>query len=58
MILIFIKNAITSYITASKATPWLRRVVAGLSPQSHRFVPLKIYVGIVVDKMVLGEVPS
>jgi hypothetical protein len=36
--------------------PWLKRLVAGLSPQRPRFAPGLIRVGCVVDKMALGQV--
>jgi hypothetical protein len=36
----------------SKAMPWLRPLVAGLSPQR----PGSIHVGFVVDKITLGQV--
>jgi hypothetical protein len=36
--------------------PWLRRLVAGLSPRSPVFAPWSIHVGFVVDKVALGHV--
>jgi hypothetical protein len=40
----------------SRIVPWLRRLVAGLSPQMHGFDPGSIHVGFVVDKVALGQV--
>jgi hypothetical protein len=39
-----------------RAVPWLRRLVADLSPQSPGFASGSIYVGFVVDKGALGQV--
>jgi hypothetical protein len=39
-----------------RAVPWLRRLVAGLSPRRHGFAPELIYVGFVVDKVALGQI--
>jgi hypothetical protein len=36
--------------------PWLRRLVAGLSPRTPEFDPGSVYVGFVVDKVALGQV--
>jgi hypothetical protein len=36
--------------------PWLRRLVAGLSPQRPGFEPWSVHVGFVVDKVALGQV--
>jgi hypothetical protein len=36
--------------------PWLRRLVAGLSPRRQGFDPGSIYVGSVVDKVEVGQV--
>jgi hypothetical protein len=38
----------------SKAVPWLRRLVAGLSPWRPRFMLRSRHVGFVVDKVTLG----
>jgi hypothetical protein len=38
------------------AMPWLRSLVAGLSPRRPGFAPGSIHVGFVVDKMALGQV--
>jgi hypothetical protein len=35
--------------------PWLRWLVAGLSPWGPEFVPRSIHVGFVVDKVALGQ---
>ena len=42
--------------TTSGAMSWLRRLVAGLSPYSHRFIPRPAYLGFVVDKVILGHI--
>ena len=39
-----------------KAVPWLRRLVAGLSPRRSGFDPDSVHVGFVVDKVTLGQV--
>jgi hypothetical protein len=39
-----------------KAVPWLRRLVAGLSPRRPWFDPGSVNVGFVVDKVALGQV--
>jgi hypothetical protein len=41
-----------------KAVPWLRWLVAGLSPRRPGFEPGSIHVGFVVDKVALGQVFS
>jgi hypothetical protein len=38
-----------------KAVPWLRRLVAGLSPRRPGFDPRAVHLGYVVDKVVLGQ---
>jgi hypothetical protein len=43
-------------IEESRAVPWLRRLVAGLSPRSPVFAPRSVHVGFVVDKVALGQV--
>jgi hypothetical protein len=40
------------------AVPWLRRLVAGLSPRRPRFDPGSVHVGFVVDRVALGQVFS
>jgi hypothetical protein len=40
----------------AKAVPWLRRLVAGLSPRRPGFDPGSVYVGFVVDQLALGQV--
>jgi hypothetical protein len=35
--------------------PWLRQLIAGLSPGSRRFAPGSVHVEFVVDKVVLGQ---
>jgi hypothetical protein len=39
-----------------RAVPWLRSLVAGLSPRRPGFAPGSIRVGFVVDKVALGQV--
>jgi hypothetical protein len=38
------------------AVPWVRRLVAGLSPRRPGFDPDSVHVGFVVDKIALGQV--
>jgi hypothetical protein len=38
------------------AVPWLRRLVAGLSPRRPGFDPGSVHVGFVVDKVALGQI--
>jgi hypothetical protein len=38
------------------AVPWLRRLVAVLSPRSTRFVPGSMHVGFLVEEVTLGQV--
>jgi hypothetical protein len=42
--------------TVTWAVPWLRSLVAGLSPRRPGFAPGSIHVGFVVDKVALGQV--
>jgi hypothetical protein len=37
------------------AIPWLRRLVAGLSPRRPEFDPVSVNVGFVVDQVALGQ---
>jgi hypothetical protein len=39
-----------------QAVPWLRRLVADLSPRRPGFDPGSVHVGIVMDKVALGQV--
>jgi hypothetical protein len=39
-----------------KAVPWLKRLVAGLSPRKAGFGFWSVHVGFVVDKVALGQV--
>jgi hypothetical protein len=39
------------------AVPWLRRLVAGLSPGRPGFDPGLVHVGFLVDEVALGQVP-
>jgi hypothetical protein len=41
-----------------EAVPWLRRLVAGLSPRRPGFDPGSLHVGFMVDKVALGQVFS
>jgi hypothetical protein len=43
-------------LTGYPAVPWLKRSVAGLSPQKNGFAPGSVHVGFVVDKVALGQV--
>jgi hypothetical protein len=43
-------------LTSALAVPWLRSLVAGLSPRRSGFAPGSINVGFVVDKVALGQV--
>jgi hypothetical protein len=45
-----------SKVTIVKAVPWLKRLVAGLSPRRPGFDPGSVHVGFVVDKVALGQV--
>jgi hypothetical protein len=38
------------------AVPWLRRLVADLSPRRPGFDPGSVHVGFMVDKLALGQV--
>jgi hypothetical protein len=38
-----------------RVVPWLKRLVAGLSPRRPGFAPGSIHVGFVVDKVALGR---
>jgi hypothetical protein len=35
--------------------PWLKQLATGLLPQKPGFMPMSVHVGIVVDKVELGE---
>jgi hypothetical protein len=39
-----------------QAVPWMRSLVAGLSPRRPGFAPGSIHMGFVVDKVSLGQV--
>jgi hypothetical protein len=41
---------------ASMSVPWLRRLVAGLSPRRPGSDPGSVHVGFLVDKMALGQI--
>ena len=42
-------------LSNSKPVPWLRQVVAGLSPPSHGFDPRSVRARYVMDKVALGQ---
>jgi hypothetical protein len=48
-------TAVRHLPTAVRAVPWLRRLVAGLSPRRSGFDPGSVHVGFVVDKVALGQ---
>jgi hypothetical protein len=51
------KNTIEGiHFNREQAVPWLRRLVAGLSPRRPGFDPGSVHVGFVVDKVALGQV--
>jgi hypothetical protein len=49
----FLLTAEIKYV--EKAVPWLRSLVAGLSPRKSGFAPGSIHVGFVVDKVALWQ---
>jgi hypothetical protein len=54
-----VKGSVSLYclnLTPGRAVPWLRSLVAGLSPRRPGFAPGSIHVGFVVDKVALGQV--
>jgi hypothetical protein len=52
----FIKLEIMDKQKMFLAVPWLKRLVAGLSPRRPEFAPGSIHVGFVVGKVALGQV--
>jgi hypothetical protein len=60
--LMFVTDIVVSMLKRSgnyiyrMAVPWLRRLVAGLSPRRSGFDPGSVHVGFVVDKVALGQV--
>jgi hypothetical protein len=46
----------TGNVSMNMALPWLRRLVAGLSPRRPGFDPGSVLVRFVVDKLALGQV--
>jgi hypothetical protein len=57
----FLENRVITYPKSEsnqmkEAVPWLRLLVAGLSPQRPGFAPRSIHVGFVVDRVALGQV--
>jgi hypothetical protein len=51
-----IKYTLKSSNMSGGAVPWLRSLVAGLSPRRPGFAPGSFHVGFVVDKVALGQV--
>jgi hypothetical protein len=49
-------NCSLSFNTEFKAVPWLRRLVASVSPRKPGFDPGPVHVGFVVVKVALGQV--
>jgi hypothetical protein len=47
------ERAATNHL--SQAVPWLKSLIAGLSPRRSRFAPGSIHVGFVVEKVALGQ---
>jgi hypothetical protein len=45
----------TKWLEEVRAVPWLRRLVAGLSPRRPGFDLRSVHVGFVVDKVALGR---
>jgi hypothetical protein len=45
----------TQHLRSALAVPWLRSLIAGLSPRRPGFAPGSINVGFVVDKVALGQ---
>jgi hypothetical protein len=52
---LYIESARDGFVRATMAMPWLRSLVAGLSPRRPVFAPGTIHVGFVVDKVALGQ---
>jgi hypothetical protein len=50
------KKEIDSRTTEVWAVPWLRRLVAYLSPRRPGFDPGSVHVGFALDKVALGQV--
>jgi hypothetical protein len=46
------KTSLKDIVQATEAMPWLRQLVAGLSPQR----PGSVHVGFVLDEVALGQV--
>jgi hypothetical protein len=44
------------HVTFCKAVPWLRQLVASLSPLRSGFAPKSTHLGFVVDKLAMGQV--
>jgi hypothetical protein len=45
-----------SFVTMNYAVPWLRRLVVGISSRRSRFALGSVHVGLVIDKVALGQV--
>jgi hypothetical protein len=50
------KTPLKDIVQATEAMPWLRQLVAGLSPQRPGFVPESVHMGFVLDEVALGQV--
>jgi hypothetical protein len=46
---------LNKFAVVCNAVPWLRRLVACLSPRRPGFEPGSVHVGLVVDKVALGQ---
>jgi hypothetical protein len=55
MVLFDVRMYMEKCIPGTRAVPWLRRLVAGLSPRRPVFAPKSVHVGFVVDKVALGQ---
>jgi hypothetical protein len=54
-IILWLSPSKRKFRLTSRAVPWLKRLVTGLSPQRPGFAPGSIHVGFVVDKVALGR---
>jgi hypothetical protein len=51
-------NVINRFILDNMAVPWLRRLIACLSPRRRGFTPVSVHMGFLVDNMALRHVLS
>jgi hypothetical protein len=56
IVLLFPRFSFLPLFPCLRAVPWLKRLVAGLSPRSPGFAPGSIHVGFVVGNVALGQV--